>query len=75
MVSVAFIAEDGPLKLWRWTKSQKKLGRQVALAVLEGVGEPSTDIEDDQVTQCYALRRQCNDAERRMVNEKFLQVG
>jgi len=55
-----------------WTPDVVKLADRVIARVLEGCGEGDDRIEDGIVTRI--ARRQCTDAERRRVTEKYLQV-
>ena len=56
----------------QWSAQAQALALKVAMRVLEGVGIPETDRhEDGRVTMI--VRRQCTDAERRKVVEKYLQ--
>jgi hypothetical protein len=55
-----------------WTPDVVALADRVIASVLEGCGEGEDRIEDGMVTRI--ARRQCTDAERRRVTEKYLQV-
>jgi cobalamin-dependent methionine synthase I len=75
MVSVAlFFDRQGPLPRANWSQREQKIARRAAKRVLEGVGDPTTDVLEDGPEITIALRRQCRDEERRKVLEKFLSV-
>jgi len=60
---------------WRraeWTPDVVALADRVIARVLEGCGEGEDRIEDGWITRI--ARRQCTDAERRRVTEKYLRV-
>ena len=56
-----------------WTPDQERLVQRVANRVLEGCGIPETDTPSHG-NVIYILRRQCSDAERRRVVEKYLRA-
>lgn len=55
-----------------WTPDVVALADRVIASVLEGCGEGEDRIEDGWITRI--ARRQCTDAERRRVTEKYLRV-
>lgn len=55
-----------------WGADVVRLADRVIERVLEGCGEGSDRVEDGRITRI--ARRQCTDAERRRVNEKYLRV-
>lgn len=55
----------------QWSPSVHEVANRVAQRVLDGIGVPSTDrIEIGTITR--VVRRQCTDAERRLVVEPYL---
>jgi len=59
----------------QWTPQHLVLVERVANRLLEGVGVPSTDYwQDGRIGVTRTVRRQCSDAERRRVVEKYLQT-
>ena len=55
-----------------WTPDVVKLADRVIERVLEGCGQGQDRIEDGFITRI--ARRECTDAERRRVTEKYLRV-
>jgi hypothetical protein len=55
-----------------WSPDVVKLADRVIARVLEGCGQRSDKIEDFRITRI--ARRECTDAERRRVTEKYLRV-
>lgn len=57
-----------------WTPQENALAMRVVRRVLEGVGVPSSDrVEQGIITML--VRRQCTDAERKLVREPYLDLG
>jgi hypothetical protein len=70
MVSVSV---NGMLRA-AWSPQAEALAIRVVRRVLEGVGMPSSD-RVEQGTITMLVRRQCTDAERKLVREPYLNVG
>lgn len=54
-----------------WTKREREIAKTAAREAVQDVGEIGTDAWEDSGS-IIALRRQCRDAERRQVLEKYL---
>lgn len=56
-----------------WTPDMERIADRVIARVLEGCGIPGSDRQEDgRITRI--VRRECSDAERRRVVEKYLVV-
>ena len=55
-----------------WTPDVVALADRVIARVLDGCGEGADRVQDGNITRI--ARRQCTDAERRRVAEKYLRV-
>ena len=75
MASVALFDADRQEQIPRqlWTKRERKIAKGVATGAIEDVGVSATDVWEDSET-IIALRRECRDAERRQVLEKYIQA-
>ena len=54
-----------------WGEGEMRMASRVIERVLEGVGDPSTDVMEGG-TITVNVRRQCSDEERRKVREPYL---
>ena len=56
----------------QWSPEAVRLVDRVITRVLEGCGQGADRVQDGRITRI--VRRQCSDAERRQVIEKYLRV-